>query len=115
MKLIARARLDHWKCVTRCLFVCLHSDPHIEDYHISDGFEGQGHNMSYGILCQRSRSPRSKIPVLSLVSENLVQCQSHKGQGQCHKVKVKVARVMVVGQGHRVKVKAVAGSFLPCV
>ncbi len=42
----------------------------IKDNHISDEFKGQGH---HGQKC--------KIPVFSLVSENMVQGQGHRGQG----------------------------------
>ncbi len=60
---------------------------HIKGHDISDEFEGQG---------QRSRSPRSenvKIPVFSLVSENMVQGQNHE--------------VKVIGQGQRSSSKVV--------
>ncbi len=56
--------------VSVCVCVCLSSagwtvrptEPkfctHIKDHHISEELDGQGHN---NILCQRSRSPRSKM------------------------------------------------------
>ncbi len=58
----------------------------------------------------RSRSPRSKrkrILVFSLVSEKVVLSQGHEGQGR----RSKVARVMVIVQGHMVKVRFVRGEL----
>ncbi len=49
----------------------------IEGHHISDKFEGQGHR-------SKVKVKNVKIPVFSLVSENMVQGQGHKGQGQRH-------------------------------
>ena len=57
---------------------------------------------------------------VSLVSENVVQGQGHKGQGQGHRgqgqvcrSRSKVTRVKVVGQGLRVKIKFVGGPLYP--
>ncbi len=50
-------------------------------------------SLKFKVIGQRSSSPRSKnvkIPLFSLVSENMVQCQGHKGQ--YHEVKVKCHR-----------------------
>ena len=68
----------------------------IKDRHISDKFEGQGHRSKVKV----TRVKNVKITVFSLVSEIW------------SKVKVtwvKVTKVKVIGQGHRVKVKVVWG------
>ncbi len=70
----------------------------IEDHHISDKCEGQGHRSKVKV----TKVKNVKIPVFSLVSEKMVQGQGHKGQGQGRR-----SRSKVVGQGHRVKVKVV--------
>ena len=72
------------------------------------------------VMGQKSRSPRSKnvkIPVFSLVSENMVQGQGQRLQvkvkGHRSRSNVKSSRSTVVGQCHKVKVKVVWGVFAP--
>ncbi len=72
-------------CLCVCLSVyALQSEPvdlqfgaHIKDHHISDKFEGQGHRSKVKV----TKVKNVKIPVFSLVSENVVQGQGHEGQG----------------------------------
>ncbi len=57
-----------------------------------------------------------KNVVFSLVSEKVVQGQSHKGQGhrgQIRKWRSNIVRVKAVGQGHRVMVRYIGGAFYP--
>ncbi len=93
----------------------------IEDHHILDEFEGQGHRSKVKV----TKVKNVKIPVFGLVSEKVVQGQGHEGQGhkgQRSRSWVKVTKVKgqgrgsrskVVGQGHRVKVKVVWGFCTP--
>ncbi len=74
----------------------------IEDHHISDKCEGQGHRSKVKV----TKVKNVKIPVFSLVSEKMVQ-----GQGQGHQGRR--SRSKVVGQGHRFKVKVVWGVLYP--
>ena len=89
---------------------------HIKGHRISDKFEGQ-----------RSRSPTSKnvkIPVYSLVSENMVRGQRARSQGsrsKVTKVKVKGCRSRSQGQGqwwvfspHRLAGGSTHGRFHHC-
>ncbi len=105
-------------CLCVCLSVCLRSagctvaptdlnfGTHIKDHYISDKFGGKGHR-------SKVKVKNVKILVFSLLPEKVVQGQGHGGKVTEVKVKGRKARVKVVGQGHRVKVNFVEGTFLP--
>ncbi len=71
--------------VSLCACVCVHLvgptyqkfGTHLKD-HLSDKFESQGHRLKVKV----TKFKNVKIPVFNLVSEKVVQCQGHDGQGQ---------------------------------